>query len=306
MGEVLSRTSRRLYTKVADHVAHNDSYTPVEIARKVEQYGVTKGNLPFGKLAALSTMAGGFVSMGAMLYLITTNDIKAGYGMTMLAGGFVFNLGLMLCIIAGAELFTGNCLMSIAVANRKITLGQMFRNLSIVWVFNFLGALIMVGMLFLADAHTANGGQVGARALYVAASKGALSPGVIFMRGLIANIFVCLASWMAYSGRTITDKFYGMLLPIIAFVAGGYEHSIANMFYFPLAMLAKGNAAIASLPGVPVEKLKYLTPGYFAQNLVFSTLGNLIGGAVFVGLAYWWIYFRSDSAANATKAKNVA
>ncbi|HWI65085.1 MAG TPA: formate/nitrite transporter family protein [Symbiobacteriaceae bacterium] len=291
---------------MADHVAHNDSFSPLEIARKVEQYGVTKGNLPFGKMAGLAIMAGAFVSMGCIFYETITAGFKGSYGIMVLIGGLCFNLGLMMCVIAGAELFTGNSLLSIAAASRKITIGQMFRNWSVVWTFNFVGSLIMVGLLYTAQAYTADGGQVGARALYVGASKASLAPGIIFVRGIIANIMVCLASWMSYSGRTVTDKFFGMFLPITAFVAGGYEHSIANMFFIPFAMLIKGNTAIASLPGVPVEKLKYLTPGYLTQNLIFSTAGNLVGGAIFVGLVYWLIYLRSENTAQAGKSKHAA
>jgi len=291
---------------LADHGVHTDSYSPLEIARKVEQYGVTKGNLPFGKMAGLAIMAGAFVSMGCIFYETVTAAFPGSYGMMMLIGGLCFNLGLMMCVIAGAELFTGNSLLSVAAASKKITIGQMFRNWAVVWTFNFVGSLIMVALLYYAQAWSASGNAVGARALYVGASKASLAPGLVFLRGVIANVMVCLASWMAYSGRTITDKFFGMFLPITAFVAGGYEHSIANMFFIPFAMLLKGNAAVASMPGVPVEKLHYLTPGYLAQNLIFSTAGNLVGGAVLVGLVYWWIYLRSENAATAGKSSKAA
>ncbi|HYF90833.1 MAG TPA: formate/nitrite transporter family protein [Symbiobacteriaceae bacterium] len=291
---------------MAEHSSHQDSYTPVEIARKVEQYGITKGNLPFGKVALLAIMAGAFVAMGCIFYITVTADSKLTYGMTMLIGGLCFNLGLMLCVIAGAELFTGNSLLSLAWAQKKITLGQVLRNWALVWTFNFVGSLIMVALLYYSQAWAGGGNAVGARALYVGASKASLAPGIVFLRGMIANVMVCLASWMAYSGRTVTDKFMGMFLPITAFVAGGYEHSIANMFFIPFAMLVKGNAAVAAMPGVPVEKLHYLTGGYFAQNLFFSTLGNLVGGALLVGLVYWTIYLRSDSGASSAKSKAAA
>jgi formate transporter len=291
---------------VADNITHNDSYSPVEIAKKVEQYGVTKANLPFAKMAMLAVMAGTFVSMGGMFYMTVTADWKGGFGTMQLLGGLCFTLGLFLCVVAGAELFTGNNLLSIAAANKKITIAQLLRNWTIVWTFNFVGSLIMVAFLYYTEQYAQGGGVVGARALYVGASKAALAPGTIFVKGIIANFMVCLASWMAYAGRTLVDKFFGMLLPIAAFVAGGYEHSIANMFFIPYAMVIKGHAAIASMPGVPVEKLHYLTPGYLAQNLIFSTAGNLVGGAILVGLAYWFIYFKADEAAAAKKGKAVA
>lgn len=291
---------------MADHVTHNDSYSPAEIAKKVEAVGITKANLPFGKMAMLAILAGSFVSMGCLFYMTVTADWKGGYGTMMLVGGLVFNLGLLLCVVAGAELFTGNSLLSIAAANKKITIGKMARNWAIVWAFNFVGSLIMVALFYYAEQYKGAGGLIGARALYVGASKASLDPGLIFIRGVIANFMVCLAAWMAYAGRTVMDKLAGMLLPITAFVAGGYEHSIANMFFIPFAMAIKGQAAITSLPGVPVEKLKYLTPGYLAQNLFFSTLGNLVGGAIMVGLVYWFIYFKSEQTAEAKKGKAAA
>lgn len=289
---------------MADHVAHNDSYSPLEIARKVEQIGITKGNLPFGKVSLLAILAGTFVSMGCMFYITITSDFKGGYGMMMLAGGFAFNLGLMLCVIAGAELFTGNSLLSIAWAQKKITLNQMFRNWTLVWLFNFVGSLIIVTVLYYTQAYAAGGNQVGARALYIGASKASLAPWLIFFRGIMANVMVCLASWMCYSGRTVTDKFFGMMLPIMAFVAGGYEHSIANMFFIPFAMLLKSQPAVVALAGVAPAKLAYLTPFYFGQNLLFSTLGNLVGGVI-VGVAYWAVYLRTPSAV-AVKPKAAA
>lgn len=291
---------------MADNNVHNDSYSPAEIAKKVEQVGITKANLPFAKMAMMAVMAGTFIAMGSMFYLTVTSDWKSGFGTMQLVGGLCFTLGLLACVVAGAELFTGNSLLSIAAGNKKITIGQMVRNWAIVWTFNFVGSLIMVALLYYAQQYTAGGGTVGARALYVGASKASLDPGTIFIRGIIANFMVCLASWMAYAGRTITDKLFGMLLPITAFVAGGFEHSIANMFFIPFAMAVKGQAAIAAMPGVPVEKLHYLTPGYLAQNLIFSTAGNLVGGAVLVGLAYWFIYHKADEAAGAKKGKAIA
>jgi len=291
---------------MADHLESRDSYSPLEIARRVEQYGITKGKMEFGKLALLATLAGAFIAIGSIFYITVTADSKMSYGATMLIGGLCFNLGLLLCVIAGAELFTGNCLLSIAWAQKKITIGQLLRNLALVWVFNLVGSLIMVALLYYAQVWAGGGNQVGARALYVGASKVALTPGVIFLRGLLANLMVCLACWMSYSGRTTMDKFMGMLLPITAFVAGGYEHSIANQFFIPFAMMLKGNAAVVALSGVAAEKLRYLTPGYLVQNLIFSTLGNVVGGAILVGLVYWAIYLGSDSGTKSPKSRAAA
>ncbi|HYG58000.1 MAG TPA: formate/nitrite transporter family protein [Symbiobacteriaceae bacterium] len=283
-----------------------DLLTPPEIARKVEKIAIGKATLPTGKLAVLATLAGAFVSLGCMFYTTITSDIKGGFGITMLLGGLVFNVGLMLCSIAGSELFTGNSLMVVALASRKITLGQMLRNWGMVWFFNMVGSLMMAFLLYYADNWSNGGNLVGARALYIGASKASLPFGLIFVRGIFANLFVCLASWMTYAGRTVTDKFVAMSLPIMAFVAGGFEHSVANMYFIPYAILVKGQQAVVNMPGVPVEKLKYLDIQHFIGNLIPATLGNLVGGALLVGLVYWWIYLREEQGVDLKRSQKAA
>lgn len=274
----------------------HDLYSPQEIARKVEHLGVTKANLPFGQMAALAGMAGGFIALGGLFYLLVVSDVKGGYGVQQLLGGAVFTLGLLLCSVAGAELFTGNNLLSIALASGKITLKGLLRNWATVWLFNGVGALVIAFIAFYAEHWAGGGNLVGAKALYTGASKAALPPLTIFFRAILCNVLVCLASWMGYAGRTVTDKLFGMVLPVAAFVAAGFEHSVANMFFIPYAMLLKGNPKLVELSGLAPEKLHYLSAGGLLKNLTFATLGNIVGGALMVGLIYWFIYLRHDAA----------
>ncbi|MFZ5817355.1 MAG: formate/nitrite transporter family protein [Bacillota bacterium] len=267
-----------------------DAYTPVEIARKLEQLGVTKATLPTYRTIILSILAGAFVAMGGMFYFVAMAGWKGSFGVGQVFGGLVFNLGLCLIAIGGAELFTGNTLLSIAFASRKISLWQMVRNWALVWFFNGVGALLMVGLAYWAQ-HWAGGDYlVGLKVLSVGATKAALPFEVAFARGIVANIFVTLAVWVYSGGKTVVDKIAAMILPITGFVAVGAEHSIANFFFIPYALLLKANPAVATLPGAPLEKLPYLTLNGFGQNLVASTLGNLVGGALCVGLVYWMAY----------------
>lgn len=270
----------------------SDAYTPAEIARKAEQVGIAKASLSFRNIAMLAILAGAFVALGGIAYLTVTTDVQGGYGVTQLLGGLIFNMGLLLCSVAGSELFTGNSLLIIPFMTRKISLKQMVRNWVLVYLFNMVGALIVAFLIYRAQHWTGGGNLVGARVLTVAASKASYSPEVIFFRGLFANLLVCLAVWMGYAGRTVTDKVMAYILPITGFVASGFEHSVANMFFIPYGMMVKAHSAVTAMPGVPVEKLHYLNMAGFAKNLTWSTLGNLAGGAICVGLAYWFIYLK--------------
>lgn len=292
-----------------NQVSGVEGLTPAEIARKVEKIGVTKAGLPFYKMAVLGTLAGMFVALGGVFFMSVTTDMKVGYGIGQLIGGLVFNVGLVLVMVAGAELFTGNTMLTIALTSGKIGVKAMLRNWATVWTFNFVGSLLVMGLAFLAEHYTGFGNQVGARILAVGASKASLPFAVIFWRGIICNMLVCLAVWMGYSARSVADKVLVMFLPITAFVAAGMEHSVANMFFIPYAMLMKGNAAVMAVSNVPAEKLEYLTMSGLIGNLIPATLGNIIGGAVLVGLVYWVAYIWDgqskpwETPAEAEKAK---
>lgn len=275
-----------------------DLYVPAEITRRMEQTGVTKANLPLYKSALLAVLAGAFIALGSVFFLTATTDVKGGFGVGQVLGGLSFCLGLALVVIAGAELFTGNCLAIIAAASGKISVGKLLRNWLVVWLGNLVGALLIAGIVYGAQHCSADANLVGARALSVGASKAALPFWVAFWRGIMCNLLVCLAVWLAAAGRTVTDKMLGVLLPVSAFVAAGFEHSVANMFFIPYALFIKAQPAVVSAAALAPDKLAHLTWGGFVMNLIPVTLGNIVGGAVFVGLAYWLIYLWDSAAAS--------
>jgi formate/nitrite transporter len=264
-----------------------DCYSPREIAERVEAVGVKKANLPGLSMVALGVLAGGFIGLGALYYTIVTSDPELGFALKRILGGLAFSLGLILVVVAGAELFTGNNLLVMAWVSRRITPGRMFYNLAIVYFANLIGAMGLAmlvawsGHLKLAD------GAVGVTAVGIAAAKCALPFGEAFFKAVLCNVLVCLAVWIAMAGRNVTDKILAIVFPISAFVAAGFEHSVANMYFIPLGLMVRHDPAYAGVP--------YLTelswPG-FVHNLIPVTLGNLAGGALMVGLVYWVIYRR--------------
>lgn len=281
-----------------------EALSPAQIAEKTEQIGVYKANSPLYKTVGLSMLAGAFIALGGLFYITTTTDLKVGYGIQQLLGGLVFCVGLILVLIAGAELFTGNTLLSVAYANRKITLWQLLRNWLLVFFGNFAGALIIVGLAIWAQHWTNDNYLVGAKALYTGASKASLPIGVAFARAILCNLLVCLAVWLSYGGRTVADKIAATLFPVTAFVALGFEHSVANMFFIPYAIWLKGQPEVVAAANLPAAKLAHLTWGDFLMRLGPVTLGNIIGGAVMVGAAYWFIYLRGHEAHNSAEKKS--
>jgi formate/nitrite transporter len=217
-------------------------------------------------------------------------------GLTKLIGGFVFSLGLILVIITGAELFTGNNLIVMAFVSRKITLMQLLRNWGVVFLGNLIGSLIVVFLIFLSGQWTAGGAVVGAKALMIANGKVNLTFWQAVSKGILCNILVCLAVYLCFSGRSVTDKILAILFPITAFVAMGFEHSIANMYFIPAGLLIKNNPEVLSaaqniLGTIP--NLSGLTlSGFILNNLIPVTIGNIIGGTFFIGIAHWFLFLR--------------
>lgn len=264
-----------------------EAHPPAEIARRIERLGVTKCSLPPHRRALLSIAAGAFIALGCIAYQVALAGWQGSYGAGQILGGLVFNLGLALVALVGAELFTGNTLIAVSVASRKVSLRQMAANWATVWLGNAVGALFIALLAYTAQIWTGGGNLVGLKALSIGATKAALPFGVAFARGILANILVTLAVWAYSGGRTTADKLGAMLLPITAFVAMGGEHSVANLFFLPYALLLKATPAVANMPGAPVDLLPQLTMLGVGRNLAASTLGNIVGGAVCVGLFYW-------------------
>ena len=251
-----------------------DVVSPARIAQLVEDVAVRKARLGFMQVFALAVLAGAFIALGAAFFTATITGSELGMGPTRLLGGLAFSLGLILVIVGGAELFTGNSLIVLARADGKITWGQLLRNWGIVYAGNIVGGVgtaLLVHLTGLLD-----GSEVGATAIGIAEAKMALPPGEAFFRGVLCNVLVCLAVWMCFAAHSVSGKVAVIVFPITAFVALGFEHSVANMYMIPVGILAGGTPDLAGLLG----------------NLFFVTAGNVVGGGVLVALVYWLIYLR--------------
>lgn len=272
-----------------------DALLPPAMAGKAEGVGVAKAMLGKYRMFALSVLAGAFIAMGAIF--ATTVSAGAGemsFGVTRLLSGLVFSLGLILVIVGGAELFTGNNLIIMAWANRKVTTRQLTRNWVIVYAGNFVGSILTALILFASKQYTFGGGAVGLAALETAHHKAQLEFVPALVLGILCNALVCLAVWLCLSARTTTDKILSIIPPITAFVAAGFEHSIANMYFIPIGLFIREWAGpeFWVAIGQTAADYQHLTWGAFIGNLIPVTIGNIIGGVVMVGLVYWFVYLR--------------
>ncbi len=273
-----------------------DALLPQEMAEKAERIGAGKTNLPILSLLTLAVLAGAFIAFGAMFSTIAVaaTDNHLPFGVIRVVAGLTFSLGLILVVVGGAELFTGNNLMVMAWAGGKISLGNMLRAWALVYIGNFVGAAATAVMVFLAGVHGNGDAAVGAAALASAGAKAALPFFPALMRGVLGNVLVCLAAWLCYSARTTTDKILSIVPPITAFAAAGFEHSVANMFILPYGLLIKELAEPAFWTAIAQSPADFdaLTWGALFTNLVPVTIGNVIGGGVMVGAVYWFVYLR--------------
>jgi formate/nitrite transporter len=270
-----------------------DALPPPAMARRAEEVGRAKSETGTASLLALSVLAGAFIAMGAVF--ATTAGAGAGdlpYGVGRLLAGLAFSLGLILVVVAGAELFTGNNLIVMAWASRKVATARLLRGWVLVYCGNFVGALATVGLMYASRQYRFGDGAVGAQALTIATGKVTLGFGQAIALGILCNALVCIAVWLCYSARTTADRILAIIPPIAAFVASGFEHSVANMYFVPIGILIEGDTSyVDSAPGVP--DLSELTWGsFFLDNLLPVTIGNVIGGTVLVGALYWFVYLR--------------
>ncbi len=288
---------------------HFDAFLPPDMATKAEQGGIKKANMDFVRMFALAILAGAFIALGAIFATtvgsgsIAVNAANGSaafatglpYGVVRLLSGVAFSLGLILVVIAGAELFTGNNLIVMAWAGRKVSTSKLLRNWVIVWTGNFVGSLLTVGLMLATDQYKFGGGAIGAAALSTASSKAGLDFFQALVLGIMCNALVCLAVWLTYSARTTTDRILAIIPPITAFVAAGFEHSVANMYFIPMGLLIKAIAPDSFWSAIHKTSADYpdLTWGnFFLNNLIPVTIGNIIGGAVLVGAVYWFVYLR--------------
>jgi len=286
-----------------------DALLPQEMANRAESLGVRKAEMPFLKMLMLSVLAGAFISLGA----IFATTVSAGgivvmaadgtvvsnaalpYGVTRLLAGFAFSLGLILVVVGGAELFTGNNLIVMAWASGKVSGRALLRNWLIVYLGNFIGAIGTVVLMFLTKQYTFGANSVGITALKIGVAKVDLTFIQAVALGILANGLVCLAVWLTYSARSTVDKIVAIIFPITAFVAAGFEHSVANMYFVPYALFIKDfDPNFTGLVGDKVAHLDLLTwQTFLVNNLIPVTIGNIIGGAVLVAAVYWAIFLRS-------------
>ncbi len=281
--------SERVFTS-----AGLDALPPVEMARRAEQVGVVKAGMSTAEHVALAVLAGAFIALGAIFATtVTAGGGDVPFGVLRLLGGLAFSLGLILVIVAGAELFTGNNLIVMAWASRRVRTSQVVRNWAIVYLGNFAGALTTAGILYIGKQYEFGEGAIGVQALSIAASKTNLGFVQAIALGAFCNGLVCLAVWLCYSARSTTDKILSIVPPIAAFVAAGFEHSVANMFFIPMGLLVKSDEAFVAAQGDGVPDLSNLTwERFFGTNLVPVTIGNIVGGTLMVGAIYWFVYLR--------------
>ena len=275
-----------------------DALLPREIAETAETVGAAKARLDLVTLLALAVLAGAFIALGAMFSTtILSGAAAAPWGIARFVAGLGFSVGLILVVIGGAELFTGNTLMVMALASRRIGWPEMLRAWAIVYVGNLVGAVGTALLVFLAGQYLYNGGDVGKVALGIARAKAELPFGRALFLGILCNVLVCLALWLSLAARSVTDKVMAIMLPIAAFVAAGFEHSVANMYFMPLGQLMLWGAPDTFWTATALSPADYAAVDFagLVRNLVPVTIGNIIGGGVFVGLVYWFVYLRRRS-----------
>lgn len=260
--------------------SYSGAMTPASIELKAERVAATKAATEPVPAFALAVLAGLFVALGATFMLVVKCDSELPFAATQLLGGFSFTLGLFLILAAGAELFTGNCLMVMGPLSGRFGYGALLKSWLVVILGNFVGSVLAGALLIGADAASANGGAFAQAAVAVATAKTSLPWLTVFFRAILCNVLVCLAVWCGHASTNVTDKFFAALLPVMAFMGAGFEHCVANMFFLPYALMLQATGVAGAV-----------TVGGCAMNLSAAILGNAAGG-VALGAAYWFVYGR--------------
>ena len=261
-----------------------------ELVDYVETVGVNKSRQPLQSTMVLGILAGMFIGLGSMVYTLVTSDTTLSFAARQLLGGLTFCLGLVLVVVAGAELFTGNVLMVVAWSRGKITGSQVLRNWLLVLLANLIGSVLLGVLVLYSGTLGLNKGAVAVHALEVAGKKDGLNFLTAFVSAIMCNLLVCLAVWLSYAGRTVADKILAVIFPIMTFVACGFEHSVADMYFTPLGLMLRASGVVA--PGVAS-----VTFGDTVGHLIVVILGNVVGGGLLVGLLYHWAYRAKPTAA---------
>ena len=266
---------------------YGDAYSPAQIAVRVQNMGVTKARAEWPTLFVLALLAGAYISLGGFFYAVVTTGSEVGFGLTRLFGGLAFCLGLILVVIGGAELFTGNNLIAMAWAGKLVTTRQLLRNWTIVYLGNVMGSLAIATLVYMSSTPSMYEGEVGHTLVKIYQYKVSLSTIEVLARGILCNMLVCLAVWLALGGHSVTDKILAILFPVTGFVVMGFEHSIANWFFLPL-----GHAISTSSEVLPAADMLH--------NILWATIGNIIGGTLLVAGVYWLAYLRPQVSEKST------
>lgn len=268
-------------------------FTPPQIAEKLGDVCQGKCRTPMKKFFVLAILAGAFIAFGAQLSIIVGSDATLGFGFTKFIAGAVFSVGLMLVVVAGAELFTGDNLIVISALEKKVRWGELLKAWIAVFIGNLIGSVLIALLLYWSGLWSMNGNLVGAAALKIAGAKVGLTFVQGLVRGILCNWLVCLAVWMATASKDIIGKLFAVFFPVMAFVASGFEHSIANMFFIPYGILLKSVPQVVEATGKTLADFAGLNwATLWTKNLIPVTIGNIIGGAFFVGFIYWFVYLK--------------
>jgi len=271
--------------------------TPAEISVATVQIGVKKVGMKSLNVVLLGILAGVFIAFAAEGSNMAAFNLFAKpetYGLGKVLAGAIFGTGLMLVILAGGELFTGNTMIIAGVLDGRVKLNDMFKNWGLVYLGNFIGSVFIAYMMVESGLFNSGANVLGGVTIKIASYKVGLSFTSAFFLGIMCNWLVCLAVWMAYGAKDMVGKVFAIFFPIWLFITSGFEHSIANMYYIPAGILAKANPAWVAASGVTPEKLALLNWKTFAiNNLVPVTLGNIVGGGIFVAAIYWFVYIKN-------------
>lgn len=279
--------------------------SPLEVTEYVEEVGVKKAKNKSIQTLFLGILAGAYIALGAFGSAVASHSVT-NFGLQKTVAGLVFPVGLLLVLICGAELFTGNCLLSVAVAQKRISIKDMAKNLLIVFIGNFIGTVLIALLVYGAGLLDFNSGAVGGYAIKVATGKVNLTITQALFSGILCNIIVCLAVWGSYTAKDVSGKVLMGFIPIFVFIISGFEHCVANMYYLTIGLLAKGNPVYVEASHQTAEKLANLNVIGVIHNLIPVTIGNIIGGSILIGLTYWFIYKKSEKNKEIVKENKVA
>lgn len=273
-----------------------DAYSPSQIASRIDAIAAVKAKYNTAQTFWMGINAGIYIGLGSQFLTLVISDSTLHFGLTSIIAGIVFSLGLILVVVGGAELFTGNCLVIIGYVDKKITNKEVLKNWSISFTGNLIGSLMLVWWMYQSHQWEFFHNMVGAKALLIANKKVNLSFEAAFARGVLCNSMVCMAVWLCFSARNVADKIISLVFPVAGFIASGFEHCVANMYFIPMGVVLKRNpdvvTAAEKMAGKTLDLSQLNWTGFFINNQFPVILGNIVGGVILVGIAFWFIYLR--------------